>query len=799
MLADTAPAWYAGERAWGERRALRQLLLGGNALGELDARLGELTALHHLEAHANQLTSLPRSFAQLQRLTVLTLGGNRLTRFPECLLVLDSLESLDLSQNRIHTLWEPAAVLRERDALPGGDSAQEVGGAPRSAPLRRLRRLDLRGNRLRTPAFMPGAESPKPEASTPVIPLPPALRTLDLSENQLQGPLPSHMFAPFRELKELLLAGNGIADSVFGPGRGEHSVLPQLRVLDLRRCHMNSLASLETSFASANTVSLAEARDRSQPPPLVPASAAAGVSPLAAHQLVRVAAVPSSADADAVREVRVTTADRRNATRAALFLLVDGNPLRHEQHRRKRGGRARSSGEDTSSSDALRRGRNTRNSSGDDDETVGDAGSALANAKLSSKKKEALGQVPCKFFRSNGCSAGDACPFAHTLPSEGQPKAVCQWFLKGSCRFGHRCALAHILPGQPMSMDRKNKRAAQQGLPRASDDGRRAEKQGVSPPDAGRGARRPSGGAPAAAPGWEEPLDEAARRAAPGASSLTRTLDWAAAESQGTSPGSYVAGGTGTPGGAAAGAAAGMAPFGTSPFSYPGSSALFLAAKDNGDAAGGAPTTHAYGATAPAPSHIEDEFGAGGNVEDFLPSSLSDLLTPAELERRSHSNRAQPEPAQPGMVSQSMPARAPGFGSARAGPGPSSAEAFAVPMSSSTFSGQKRAPMMHGRAPARPGSQSSPFMQPIIDMPLSPPSLSPQFGGGVFGERLPRSYDAVGMARTTTSRSGSFSDMYGGAPPAPGDPAYARARVPVSPAILPRREEDAEEAIFELE
>ena len=107
--------------------------------------------------------------------------------------------------------------------------------------------------------------------------------------------------------------------------------------------------------------------------------------------------------------------------------------------------------------------------------------------------------------------------------------------------------------------------------------------------------------------------------------------------------------------------------------------------------------------------------------------------------------------------------------------------------------------MMHGRAPARPGSQSSPFMQPIIDMPLSPPSLSPQFGGGVFGERLPRSYDAVGMARTTTSRSGSFSDMYGGAPPAPGDPAYARARVPVSPAILPRREEDAEEAIFELE
>lgn len=79
-------------------------------------------------------------------------------------------------------------------------------------------------------------------------------------------------------------------------------------------------------------------------------------------------------------------------------------------------------------------------------------GSALASAKLSSKKKEALSQVPCKFFRSNGCSAGNACPFAHTMPGEGQGKAVCQWFLKGNCRFGHRCALAHVLPGQPMSV-----------------------------------------------------------------------------------------------------------------------------------------------------------------------------------------------------------------------------------------------------------------------------------------------------------------------------------------------------------
>ncbi|GJN89253.1 hypothetical protein Rhopal_002232-T1 [Rhodotorula paludigena] len=44
------------------------------------------------------------------------------------------------------------------------------------------------------------------------------------------------------------------------------------------------------------------------------------------------------------------------------------------------------------------------------------------------------------------------------------PKPICQWFAKGNCKFGHKCALAHVLPGQPMSFDRKNKRAAQQAL-----------------------------------------------------------------------------------------------------------------------------------------------------------------------------------------------------------------------------------------------------------------------------------------------------------------------------------------------
>lgn len=86
-----------------------------------------------------------------------------------------------------------------------------------------------------------------------------------------------------------------------------------------------------------------------------------------------------------------------------------------------------------------------------------DAGSTLANTKLTKRQSEALSRVPCKFFRSsNGCSAGDACPFAHIASGQGNSlggvKTVCEFFLKGNCRFGHKCALAHLREGEPMSV-----------------------------------------------------------------------------------------------------------------------------------------------------------------------------------------------------------------------------------------------------------------------------------------------------------------------------------------------------------
>lgn len=86
-----------------------------------------------------------------------------------------------------------------------------------------------------------------------------------------------------------------------------------------------------------------------------------------------------------------------------------------------------------------------------------------AELKKAGKAKD-LSHVPCKFYKANSCTAGSSCPFSHDLVNAGQSKPICQWFAKGNCKFGHKCALAHVLPGQPMSFDRKNKRAAQAAL-----------------------------------------------------------------------------------------------------------------------------------------------------------------------------------------------------------------------------------------------------------------------------------------------------------------------------------------------
>ena len=598
------------------------------------------------------LMSLPESVGNLKNLAVLNLAHNNLTELPPAVYSLEALTALDLSHNHIATLWLKKEV--------------------REPPFPNLRILKLAGNKLRNGALVADGGS--------VLPLPPTLVHLDLSENALQGMLPSRIFAPLKALEELFLRDNDVNDAVFSSGGcpPNAGVLPKLRALDVRRANLNTLATLENLFTSAPSLTLAEARDRTRTPSLVPASATAGTSPLAAHQLVRVSSLPG----DSELLVTVTAPDRTTQKLPALYVMVDGNPLRHESHRRRRGGR-----------------RDDERRKNDDDEPSVHAGSALASAKLSTKKKEALGQVPCKFFRSNGCSAGDACPFAHTLPGEGQQKAVCQWYVKGSCRFGHRCALAHILPGQPMSMDRKNKRAAQQGS-RAAE-----ESHASTSPDTPRARNSRE------APTEVEDVTlspQSVTGSIPSGSVPNMALHpWAneirasAAQMTPASPASYDSVG---------------AAFGTSAFSYPGSNSVFFSNQEAASMPPLATGSAMMAARPPIPYSNFDDIGASEHAEDFLPSSLSDLLTPEELDRRTRSSfREAFSPPSRGIfgdaVSQSIPVSAPGFGTRNDTSPP-------LPLSSRTGRMPMHVPQMGvGRAPGsrmqRPLGAISPALPPM--------------------------------------------------------------------------------------
>ncbi|KAG6876432.1 hypothetical protein C0993_003193 [Termitomyces sp. T159_Od127] len=120
-----------------------------------------------------------------------------------------------------------------------------------------------------------------------------------------------------------------------------------------------------------------------------------------------------------------------------------------------------------------------------------------SSTSASSKTSKDLSHVPCKFYKVGGCTAGASCPFSHHLPEPGQ-KETCAWFVKGNCKFGHKCALAHILPGQSMSMDRKNKKAAQVAAQAAAGNerGERVERGGKEGKSGRGGATKRDGHTP---------------------------------------------------------------------------------------------------------------------------------------------------------------------------------------------------------------------------------------------------------------------------------------------------------------
>lgn len=649
----------------------------------------------------NQLHTIDASIAHFRALQRLDVHANQLTSVP--VLALPHLTTLNLSHNALSRMPDVSHMPALTSLDLSHNAISDVGRWPS------VQALDLSHNNIPTKALKAL----------------PCIKHLNLRHNALQDAVP--LDALPTELEELSVAENDLPERIFAAGGS--GALPRLRVLDVRATQVASLAPLESVFGSAPSLSLSEAKDKSRAPLSAPPSDAC-----VPHQLVRVSNVPS----DKGDALTVTT---QHGTMPVLYILSDvqGRP---ESHRRRRGGRGRGGDND------RHRARDEQ-----DDAPQPNAGSALANAKLSTKKKEALGQVPCKFFRNNGCSAGAACPFAHTLPGEGQPKAVCQWYVKGSCRFGHRCALAHILPGQPMSMDRKNKRSAQQSTQPKTE--RQPDEKGDAPPDAFAAEHAPLMGDEFDVPKEREASSMPHGWGGRMQSALAHTYD------------------------------APSAAFGTSPFSHPGTHSLFFSS--NPDRA--------------AWTKGDDPLTESSHAEDFLPSSLSDLLTPTELERRTRSARDASSSTSsvlgPDLFSQSMPVSSHRVGGLDASSPPASASASASsylgPVPPYGAASSRTSLMNLPVPPRRPGTHSlhaSPFMPPLLDHTLgTPPSLSPP-GPGPVGMPI--------ASRTTTSAD----DMHRRAMPTTAHSAFfpGRGALPISPAIHPvSEEEEADDAIFELE
>ncbi|KAK0551561.1 hypothetical protein OC845_002141 [Tilletia horrida] len=591
---DDAPSWFsASGLQWWERQDLRTLIAANGELEELDERLALFRALTTLDLHNNRLPSYPDSLFQLKNLTSVTISHNKLTSWPQALLALDNLISLDISHNKLESLWSDEAVeeaRRQREqwdtqqqedehqgiwAGLGRDTAKEkkekeaaaaalAARWPQNVPLRALKVLNLASNRLSNAAL--GFTG----TSTKAVSWPPLLQDLDLSDNAILSPVVLHngpnTLAQLTQLNSLILAGNGISDEVFREADADESAtaggfagFANLTVLDLRRCEIDDMAKTESFFGSSSAQASSEETavprrelirisDRSQIPsqegvsglprlglllegnPLreetfkqrrggrsqAPASTQSITAPgqhnTSSHAL-NPAATPSApahkpahkleaweveAEAGLLTEgqrrmARIQAARKAEADAAASGSALpdacanrpppvktgenktglsdwDGEPVLPKYlQRRQQAFRGTSDpnsafleydehgapgGPELSDPRSMLEASNSSQNVG--------SGSTLSNAQLSDKKKQALGQVPCKFYRSNGCSAGAACPFAHTMPGDGHQKAICAYWAKGQCKFGHKCALLHILPGQPVSMDRKNKRAAQQ-------------------------------------------------------------------------------------------------------------------------------------------------------------------------------------------------------------------------------------------------------------------------------------------------------------------------------------------------
>ncbi|ORZ40417.1 hypothetical protein BCR44DRAFT_1386132, partial [Catenaria anguillulae PL171] len=71
------------------------------------------------------------------------------------------------------------------------------------------------------------------------------------------------------------------------------------------------------------------------------------------------------------------------------------------------------------------------------------AGAANSAVKDRPSTASSTQHIPCKFYRSGQCQAGDKCSFSHATEQPASP-LYCKYYAKGHCKFGSKCALPHI-------------------------------------------------------------------------------------------------------------------------------------------------------------------------------------------------------------------------------------------------------------------------------------------------------------------------------------------------------------------
>lgn len=270
-----------------------------------------------------------------------------------CLCSLDSLIELDLSYNKLGSLWtdEQVSTAREQRRDWDNENADQDGGmwggflarcdsptkrqrpaAPIGRelcqPLRSLRYLKLAHNRLGNATLgLPAREASGVSAQCT---WPPALLELDLSDNFIRGPIPLTWLGRLRDLSQLSLGGNRINDDVFDLD-GDRPVqstspfapptlFPSLRALDLQRCNIDNLQQLEQTFGSPYTILT---NGQTNMTPAVSGEPSAPAFAIQPRQLVRISSV------DAPRQVE--------ASAETLGIVLEGNPLREENFKRKGG------------------------------------------------------------------------------------------------------------------------------------------------------------------------------------------------------------------------------------------------------------------------------------------------------------------------------------------------------------------------------------------------------------------------------------------------------------------------------